>query len=122
MFKPNLCILYVDSPQQSKLFYSKLFQQTPVHASSTFVMFCFDDGWQFGLWSNKTVSPKSQAITQCMEVASKLKSNKEVDALYLQLQQQKVVMLHAPKALDFGYAFTALDPDGHRLRFYSQVG
>lgn len=118
MLKPSLFILYVDNPLKSAAFYSELFDQTPIQSTDTFVMYAFSQGWKLGLWSKHDVIPAPEAISQGVEVAISLSSKEEVDAQYRQLQQQTVQIIQPPSSLDFGYAFTALDPDGHRLRFY----
>lgn len=118
MLKPGLVILYVDNPKKSADFYTRLFEQSPIEDSETFVMYLFDNAWKLGLWSKHTVVPESQASSQCMEVAFALDSKAAVDVCFKQLKEKNVEILQTPTALDFGYAFTALDPDNHRLRFY----
>jgi hypothetical protein len=39
-----------------------------------------------------------------------------VRAAHVDWSRRKLPIVQAPTALDFGYTFVALDPDGHRLR------
>lgn len=44
---------------------------------------------------------------------------KTVDTLHAEWTPQELTIAQAPVALDFGYTFVALDPDGHRLRVFA---
>ena len=118
MLKPNLFILYVNNVKNSEDFYNELLNITPVHSSKTFAMYAFTQGWKLGLWSKDSVIPASHTISECSEVAFEFDSTQEVDNFYKKINQ-KTEIVQAPQLLDFGYAFTARDPSGHRLRFYS---
>jgi len=82
-------------------------------------MIKFDNSWQLGLWAKHSVEPSCNKITGAIEVATMLETSQAVDDLYKKLVQQKVEIIQQPTQLDFGYAFTIEDPDGHRLRFYN---
>ncbi len=112
-------LLYVDSPATSANFYSRLLKKTPVELSPTFALFVLDSGLKLGLWSRHTVEPAAQAAGGGSELAFSVADNQTVDALYAEWTQQEPTIAQAPVALDFGYTFVALDPDGHRLRVFA---
>ena len=112
-------LLYVDSPATSANFYSSLLEKPPIELSPTFALFVLDSGLKLGLWSRHTVEPAAQAAGGGGELAFSVADNRTVDSLYAEWTQQELTIAQAPVALDFGYTFVALDPDGHRLRVFS---
>jgi len=44
----------------------------------------------------------------------------QVDALHADWRERGLAILQDPQMLDFGYTFTAADPDGHRLRVFAR--
>lgn len=118
MLDANMLILYVDSPEASCAFYEKLLGRQPLEASPTFGMFRFESGVLFGLWSKHTVEPRAGEITASGELAFGLESRQDVDLYYRQWKEKGVKILQDPVLMDFGYTFTACDPDGHRLRVF----
>lgn len=112
-------LLYVDSPATSANFYSRLLEKPPVELSPTFALFVLDSGLKLGLWSRHTVEPAAQAAGGGGELAFSVADNQTVDSLYAEWTEQELTIAQAPVALDFGYTFVALDPDGHRLRVFA---
>lgn len=119
MLRPSLVILYVDNPQKSAEFYSHLFDKIPIETSETFVMYAFEKAWKLGLWSKHSVKPKARKVSECCEIAIALPNTEAIDTLHQQLKIKGIASIQAPAKLDFGYTFTLLDPNGHRLRFYN---
>lgn len=119
MLDANMLILYVDNPEASCAFYQKLLGRSPLEASPTFAMFRFESGVLFGLWSKHTVEPRAEAITASGELAFGLASPLDVDRYYRQWKEKGIKILQEPLRMDFGYTFTACDPDGHRLRVFA---
>lgn len=119
MLDANMFVFYVDNPTVSKDFYQNLLSQPAVEASPTFAMFRFSSGVLLGLWSKHTVEPKAGAITASGELGFAVASNQMVDDYYQQWKQKGVSILQTPQMMDFGYTFTAEDPDGHRLRVFA---
>ncbi|GAB2911874.1 VOC family protein [Paralcaligenes sp. KSB-10] len=119
MTDPNFFLLYVDSPAASADFYAGLLGKPPVEASPTFAMFVLDSGVKLGLWSRHTVEPAAAAAGGGGELAISVDGNDTVDAMHAQWSLRGLVMAQAPTAMDFGYTFVALDPDGHRLRVFA---
>ncbi|QBH96239.1 hypothetical protein EKN56_07390 [Limnobaculum zhutongyuii] len=119
MLDANMFVFYVDNPTVSKDFYQNLLSQPAVEASPTFAMFRFSSGVLLGLWSKHTVEPKAGEITASGELGFAVASNQMVDDYYQQWKQKGVSIQQTPQMMDFGYTFTAEDPDGHRLRVFA---
>lgn len=119
MTEPNLLILYVDSPTQSAAFYADLLGAQPVEASPTFVLFAMSSGMMLGMWSRHTVAPAATVSAGSAELVFKLSSKADIDLMHLGCCNSQRAIEQAPCQMDFGYTFVALDPDGHRLRFFA---
>ncbi|WP_045884513.1 VOC family protein [Pseudomonas chlororaphis] len=111
-------LLYVDSPATSANFYSRLLDTPPVELSPTFALFILDSGLKLGLWSRHDAEPAAQVSGGGGELALAVADNQTVDQLHSQWANAGVSIAQAPTAMDFGYTFVALDPDGHRLRMF----
>lgn len=122
MIDPNFTILYVDNPPASAAFYETLLEKPPIESSPTFAMFALDNGTRFGLWSRHTVEPAATAAPGSIEIAFAVGDRAEVTRIHDAWTQRGLPMLQTPTALDFGYTFVALDPDGHRLRVFTPEG
>jgi len=116
--QPNFIIIFVDNPENSALFYSRLLGKEPIEASSTFAMFALDSGLMLGLWSKHTAEPRPTVTGGGCELAISVESNTIVDKHYAQWTNWQVKIMQTPSHLDFGYTFLASDPDGHRIRVF----
>lgn len=119
MSHPNFILLYVESPSASQAFYTGLLGNEPVEASPTFVLFALESGVMLGLWSRHTVEPAATAAGGGAELAFTVSDAGAVDAMHADWKGKGLKILLAPKAMDFGHTFVALDPDGHRLRVFA---
>ncbi len=122
MLNPNFMLLYVDSPEISGDFYSKLLQRKPIEASPTFVLFALDSGLMLGLWSRHTVQPSAMALGGGAELAFPVENDAAVDATFAEWKERGLSILQEPTVMDFGRTFVALDPDHHRLRVFAPSG
>jgi predicted lactoylglutathione lyase len=122
MSDPNFIIFYVNNPTSSTDFYKTRLGKGPIEASQTFAMFALDSGVMMGLWSRHTVEPVAVAMPGSTEIAFSVGDRSEVDAKYQEWTAQGLRVAQAPTAMDFGYTFVALDPDGHRLRVFAPAG
>jgi catechol 2,3-dioxygenase-like lactoylglutathione lyase family enzyme len=112
-------LLYVDSPAASAAFYGDLLGLKPVELSPTFALFVIKPGLKLGLWSRHTVEPAAgSAQGGAAELALTVDDRAAVDATHAHWQKRGLKILQAPTEMDFGYTFTAADPDGHRLRVF----
>ena len=118
MLNPDLMIFYVDSPEASGRFYARLIRREPVEASPAFVLFALESGLKLGLWSRHAVEPAAKSSGGSAELVFTVGGAAEVDATFADWKAQGLKILQEPVAMDFGRSFTALDPDGHRLRVF----
>ena len=122
MNHPNFTILMVDNVPESTAFYADLLDVTAVEASETFSLFILEGGLKLGLWSRHTAQPAVTAKGGSVELGFQLKQNDDVDACHAAWQKKGLTILQQPTVMDFGYTFTAADPDSHRLRVYAFAG
>jgi len=119
MSSAPMIILYVASPAESASFYSRLLGSAPVDSSPNFAMFALEGGVMLGLWARRDVQPAPTTQAGAMEVGFIAADDAAVRERHAQWAAQGVPMLQAPVTMDFGYTFTATDPDGHRLRVFA---
>lgn len=115
---PTFILLYVADPVVSVNFYTALFERSPVESSANFAMFSLGSGMMLGLWAQKDVLPASGLSGGGGELAFAVDSNAGVDACHQRWIRAGRAIAQEPVAMDFGYTFTATDPDGHRLRVF----
>lgn len=121
MLTPTYTILYVASPEASARLYAGLLGAQPVEASPTFQLFALENGRILGLWGKQGVEPAADFHGSGSELAFRVGSDAEVDALHAEWSQRGLCILQAPVQMDFGYTFTGADPDGHRLRVFARA-
>jgi catechol 2,3-dioxygenase-like lactoylglutathione lyase family enzyme len=121
MITPHYTILYVADPQASARLYARLLGADAIDAAPTFALFALEGGRMLGLWAKDAVKPAADFHGSGSEIALKVAETADVDALYASWREAGLAMLQAPQQLDFGYTFTAADPDGHRLRVFARV-
>ncbi|UXT48244.1 drug:proton antiporter [Agrobacterium tumefaciens] len=122
MTHPDFTILYVDNPPASTQFYKALLGTDPVESSPTFSLFVLQNDMKLGLWSRHTVEPKASVTGGGGELAFRVENDAQVDETFAGWQAKGVPMLQQPAKMEFGYTFTATDPDNHRLRVYAFAG
>ncbi len=115
-------LFYVKDPITSAEFYRRLFAQEPLDESPGFAMFKVNDGTMLGLWNELGVEPKPVATAGASELGFHVASNAEVDEYFQRWSLANFTIAQTPTTMDFGYTFTALDPDGHRLRVFAAAG
>jgi len=119
MIAPGISILYVDQPESSAQFYSRLLGAAPVELSATFALWVTDNGFKLALWSKHDVQPEPTANAGGGELGFLCEQSEQVDALYRQWRDWQFEICQTPRQMAFGYCFMACDPDGHRLRVYT---
>lgn len=112
-------ILYVENPARSVAFYEKIFGQAPVESSANFAMFVAAPGVMLGLWARHDVQPRPAAEAGANELAFIRGTKDEVNAVADEWSKKGVEIVQRPIQMDFGWTFTAVDPDGHRLRVFA---
>ena len=113
----NFILAYVADVPKSVALYSKVLGLKPVENSPNFAMFVQSNGVMIGLWARHDVAPPATAPGG-MEILFAVKSKAEVEALLKDWTALRLKIVQQPTQMDFGYTFTATDPDGHRLRAY----
>jgi catechol 2,3-dioxygenase-like lactoylglutathione lyase family enzyme len=119
MLSPDHILLYVENVSASVAFYTGLLGHAPAESSANFAMFPLKSGVMFGLWARHDVEPKPKASAGGSELCFTLKDNAGVDAMHKDWSGRGYAIAQKPQEMDFGYTFTALDPDGHRLRVFA---
>jgi catechol 2,3-dioxygenase-like lactoylglutathione lyase family enzyme len=110
MTDPNIVLLYVADAPRSAAFYADLLGKPAVESSPNFAMFALESGALLGLWSRADVEPAATAPSGAGELGFAVDSEDAVRARHADWS-----------AMDFGFTFTAADPDGHRLRVFKPV-
>lgn len=110
-------LLYVESPAASAKLYGALLGKEPVEASPGFVMFPLEGGVMLCLWARHDVTPAATP-SGGVELVFPVESREAVRAVHAELVARGLTIVQPPVELEFGYTFTALDPDGHRVRVY----
>jgi len=119
MTDPNFILLYVDDPSTSARFYTDLLGKPPAQSSPTFVMFALEGGVMVGLWARNDVKPAANGAPGAGELALTVADKASVDRRFADWSARGIRIAQNPVDLDFGRTFTALDPDGHRLRVFA---
>lgn len=114
--EPIYTILYVADVPRSVAFYRDLFDKAPVEDHPGFAMFILENGTAWGLWKREDVLPAATVQPGAVEFCLAVPSREALDALATDWKARGIPVPQEPVDLDFGYTFTALDPDGHRLR------
>lgn len=117
MFESSTSILYVNDLVASTRFYRQLLGTDPAASSPAFALFGLPAGAKLGLWSRHVIQPAATPPGGS-EMAFAVRDRADVDQLHEQWSRRGIAILQAPGDMEFGYTFTAADPDGHRLRVY----
>jgi predicted enzyme related to lactoylglutathione lyase len=112
-------LLYVEDVARSAAFYSHHLEKPIVESSGNFAMIPVAPGLMLGLWRRSEVAPKAAGGPGAAEIAVTLADAAAVEAAHVRWSAQGTPIAQSPTAMDFGYTFVALDPDGHRLRVFA---
>ena len=118
MFDAHFILLHVESPAASAAFYADLLGKEPLELSPTFAMFALDGGMMLGIWRADGVAPPATPPGGA-ELAFTVGDDDTVRATHADWLARGLDVLQPPTEMDFGYSFTARDPDGHRLRVFA---
>ena len=108
-------LLAVRDPIKSGALYAKILGTEPVDSSPGFVMFVTGNGSKLGLWLAPEIEPKAKPAGG-MEISFTEPDKAALNAAHEAWKALGLTILQAPTEMDFGFTFTAEDPDGHRLR------
>jgi predicted enzyme related to lactoylglutathione lyase len=118
MALPHFVLLYVEEPQASAVFYTRLLDRQPLESSPNFVMFELAPDLRLGLWARRDVKPAPRGATESGELAMAVGTAEQVEALCADHRRKGAAILQEAVTMDFGRTFLAADPDGHRLRVF----
>ena len=118
MIDPNFLLLYVTDVGVSAGFWADLLGRAPLERSETFAMLPLRDGVMLGLWKVDGVEPATRLTGGGTEIAIAVDGRETVDRHHTDWSVSGRTILQAPTDMDFGYTFTAADPDGHRIRVF----
>ncbi len=114
----SFVLVYVDDVSRSEAFYAAIVGRGAIQSSPTFAMLPAGPDLMMGLWRRDGVKPTATRGVGG-EIALTAKTAAEVDSLWENWRARGVAIAQAPTAMDFGYTFVALDPDGQRLRVFA---
>lgn len=114
----NYILLAVADVPRSEAFYTSLLGVKPVENSPTFVLYVLANGMKLGLWLDSEIVPTTRAPGG-VEVTFSEDNDDAVTATHADWAAKGATILQAPTKMDFGFTFTAEDPDGHRLRVFA---
>jgi catechol 2,3-dioxygenase-like lactoylglutathione lyase family enzyme len=121
MTNPNFILAYVADAPKSAALYEKLLGSKPVESSPNWAMFAFPNGLALGLWARHEVEPRA-TLPGGTEIGFPVESDEAVTLTRDAWAKLGLKILQEPTKMDFGYTFTAADPDGHRLRVFAPSG
>lgn len=116
-------LLYVADTTRSAAFYARLLGQQPVPPPAKptdFTMFPQPSGFTLGLWHKDEVDPKATPPGGC-EISITEKTADAVRDRHAAWVAAGIEIVQKPTTLDFGTTFTAIDPDGHRIRVFAEA-
>jgi catechol 2,3-dioxygenase-like lactoylglutathione lyase family enzyme len=111
----DFTLLAVRDPLQSGQLYAKILGTEPVDASPGFVLFVTGNGSRLGLWLAPQIEPKAKPAGG-MEIGFVEADKAALLATCEAWKALGLTIVQPPTQMDFGFTFTAEDPDGHRLR------
>src|SRR5271165_5279574 len=117
MSNVSFILVYVEDVAASEAFYASILGRGAVESSSTFAMLPAAPGLMLGLWKREGVRPPATAAGGG-EIAFTAVNDAEVDATCAAWRDKGAAIALEPTAMDFGYTFVALAPDGQRLRVF----
>ncbi|WCN10895.1 VOC family protein [Marinomonas mediterranea] len=120
MSQLNCFVLYAESINQSVALYTQLIGLPPVDQSPNFAMFRTNEGLMLGIWQKDQVRPELDKIGCGMEIVFAVESPAQLEQELGKYESLNLSILNPIVEMDFGYSFTALDSDGHRLRVMCQ--
>lgn len=115
----NTLFLYVDDVAASARFYTDMLEIPRVDTNPVFVMLTLPSGLALGLWQRAGVAPAPRVAGGGSEIGFKLNDPAAIDRTHAAWAGKGATIALPPTELGFGRSFVAVDPDGHRVRFYT---
>ena len=115
---PYYILNYVADAPKSTALYRKLLDAEPFETSDKFALFALPNGTALALWSRDEVEPRA-TLPGGSEIGFQVDSDDIVRLTRDAWIKLGLRIIQEPVKMDFGFTFTAADPDGHRLRVFS---
>lgn len=109
-------ILYVRSVPESVAFYRRILSSAPTEEHPTFASFRLSEGHFLGLWIRSGVQPAPEGAPGASELCFDVPDRASLESRLEAWTAAGAKLVQDLAAMDFGDTFTAIDPDGHRLR------
>ncbi|MCE0496214.1 VOC family protein [Vibrio salinus] len=119
MIQFDSIVLYVDNIETSKAFYEDIFDCQCTVLSPTFVSFSLPSGINMALKQRCHVSLEADITGGGMEISFTTENTDSLHQLYKVWEKKGVTFLQTPTKLVFGLTIVASDPDGHRIRIFT---
>jgi catechol 2,3-dioxygenase-like lactoylglutathione lyase family enzyme len=117
MASPSHILSYVADARKSTSLYAKILGFRPIEATPTYAVFALPTGGQLALRSREGVEPRA-TLPGGTELCFPVETDDEVRRTRDNWAKLGLKIIQEPVRLDFGFTFTAADPDGHRLRVF----
>jgi catechol-2,3-dioxygenase len=117
----KLIVLFVEDTAASASFYKELLKRPVLEQTPNFALLPLNDQAKLGLWSRHMTTPPVAGTPGSSELAFAVATAQDLQSLYEEWQARGVQMSQSPTRMDFGETFTALDPDGHRIRIFTPM-
>jgi catechol 2,3-dioxygenase-like lactoylglutathione lyase family enzyme len=118
MAEPSHILNYVADTRKSTSLYAKILGFRPIEATPTYALFALPSGGHLALRARDGVEPRA-TLPGGTELCFPVASDEDVRRTRDNWARLGLKIIQEPVRLDFGFTFTAADPDGHRLRVYS---
>ena len=118
MVTANQILNYVADAGRSAALYARILDAQPIDSSPSFAMFALPGGTILALWSRDEVEPRA-TLPGGTEIGFLADSRDAVLLTRNAWEKLGLRVIQEPVQMNFGFTFTAADPDGHRLRVFS---
>jgi catechol 2,3-dioxygenase-like lactoylglutathione lyase family enzyme len=118
MAEPSHIVSYVADARESTVLYSKILGLAPEAATPTYAVFALPSGGRLALRSRDGVEPRA-TLPGGTELCFAVETDDAVRRTRNAWFKLGLRIIQEPVQMDFGFTFTAADPDGHRLRVFS---
>jgi len=111
-------VSYVADTAASAALYARILDQQPMTSGPGFATFALPGGTILALRDRDAVQPRA-TLPGGTELGFPVASADKVRLTRDTWARLGLRIIQEPVQLEFGYTFTAADPDGHRLRVFS---
>ncbi|EGR3003517.1 glyoxalase [Vibrio parahaemolyticus] len=119
MFTIDSFVLYVSDIQQSMGFYAKAFDCEPQLLSPTFAALSFAENVKITLKQSNELTPTSEVKGGGTELSMPIPDKETFEKLFANWKEKGIEFEQEIEASVFGFNFVAIDPDGHRIRIFT---